>query len=170
MNLLDVIIAVPLLWGAYKGFKRGLIFEIFMLIGLVLGMYVAFKFSGLINGLVAKMVSANSAVIPYLSFIIVFGAILLIMILLAKLLEGILSVGSLTALNQVAGAVLGIAKFALIVSVVLWLLKSLEPHWNFINDSTKKQSLLYEPVLKTATFLTPAFQDIKEEFKEKVGK
>lgn len=170
MNLLDIIIALPLLWGAYRGFKRGLIFEIFMIVGMIIGLYIAFKFSNLLNGWVSKIVPADSAVIPYLSFIIVFAAILLIMIFLAKLLEKILSITSLNIFNQIAGAVLGIAKFALIVSVVLWLLKSLEPHWNFINDTTKKESLLYAPVLKTATFLTPAFQDIKEEFKEKVGK
>ena len=166
MNLLDIIIAVPLLWGAYRGFKRGLIFEIFMIVGLVLGLYIAFKFSGLINGWVGKITSADSAVIPYLSIIIVFAAILLIMVFLAKFLENILSTGSLNIFNKVAGAVFGLTKFALIVSVVLWLLKSLEPHWNFINQNTKKESLLYEPVLKTATFLTPALQDIKEEFKE----
>lgn len=170
MNLLDIIIAIPLLWGAYRGFKRGFVFEIFMLIGLILGLYIAFKFSSLLNGWLSKIVSADSAVIPYLSFIIVFAAILLILILFAKLLENVLKAVSLNVLNQVAGAVLGIIKFALVVSIILWGFKSLEPHWNFINASTKKQSLLYGPVLKTASFLTPALQDIKEEFKEKVGK
>jgi membrane protein required for colicin V production len=170
VNILDIIIAIPLLWGAYRGFKRGFIFEIFMLIGLILGLYIAFKFSSLLNSWVSKIVSADSAVIPYMSFIIVFAAILLILILFAKLLENILKAVSLNALNQVAGAVLGIVKFALVMSVILWGFKSLEPHWNFINAATKKQSLLYEPVLKTASFLTPALQDIKEEFKEKVGK
>ena len=170
MNLLDIIIAIPLLWGAYRGFKRGFIFEIFMLVGLILGLYIAFKFSSLLNGWVSKMVDADSAVIPYLSFIIVVSGILLIMILFAKLLEKILKIADLNSINKVAGAVLGIIKFALVVSVILWSFKALEPHWNFINASTKKQSLLYEPVLKTASFLTPALQDIKEEFKEKVGK
>ncbi|MEP7168213.1 MAG: CvpA family protein [Bacteroidota bacterium] len=170
MNVLDIIIAIPLLWGAYRGFKRGFIFEIFMLIGLILGLYIAFKFSNLLNVWVSKIVSADSAVIPYLTFIIVFAAILLILILFAKALESVLKAVSLNVLNQVAGAVLGIIKFALVVSVILWSFKTLEPYWNFINASTKKQSLLYEPVLNTASFLTPALQDIKEEFKEKVGK
>ena len=170
MNMLDIIIAIPLLWGAYRGFRRGLIFEIFMIIGLVLGLYLAFKFSNLLNGWMSKIADANSTVIPYLSFLIVFAAILLIMIFLAKLLEKILSISSLNVFNKIAGAVLGIAKFAFIISVILWLLKSLEPHWNFINDETKKESRLYEPVLKTASFVTPALQDIKEEFREKVGK
>ena len=42
MNYLDFIIAVPLLWGAWKGFQRGIIFEIAMLIGIILGLYLAF--------------------------------------------------------------------------------------------------------------------------------
>jgi membrane protein required for colicin V production len=166
MNVLDIIIAIPLLWGAYRGFRRGFIFEIFMLIGLILGLYVAFKFSHLINGLVEKIVSPSSSVIPYLSFFMVFAAIIIIMVLLARLLEKILNIASLTIFNKIAGAIFGLLKFALIVSVILWLFKALEPHWNFINAATKKQSLLYEPVLKTSTFITPAFQDIKEEFKE----
>ncbi|MEZ5067751.1 MAG: hypothetical protein R2847_04355 [Bacteroidia bacterium] len=48
---------------------------------------------------------------------------------------------------------------------ILWLLKSLEPHLNFINKETRKESVLYELRLKTSTFLTPAFQDIKNEFR-----
>ena len=47
MNYLDFIIAIPLVWGAYKGFQRGFIFEIAMIIGLVLGLYLAFKMSSL---------------------------------------------------------------------------------------------------------------------------
>ena len=166
MNVLDLIICIPLLWGAYRGFRRGLIFEICMIIGLILGLYVAFKFSNLVNGLVSKFITSDGSAVHYLSFIIVFAAVLLIMIFLARLLEKILSAGSLNIFNKAAGAVFGIAKFALIVSVILWLFKSLEPYWNFINEDTKKESVLYQPVLKTATFLTPALQDIKKEFKE----
>jgi uncharacterized membrane protein required for colicin V production len=28
MNYLDFILAVPLVWGAYKGYQRGIVFEI----------------------------------------------------------------------------------------------------------------------------------------------
>ena len=168
MNLLDVIIFIPLAWGAYKGFKRGLVFEVFMFIGLVLGLYLAFKFSNLLNGLAAKIAGAESAVIPYLSFILLFAAILLIMILLGKFLEGILKITSLNIFNQVAGAILGLVKFMLAVSVILMLFKKLEPRWNFINDDTKKESLLYDPVSKSSSFLAPALQDIKEEFGKQI--
>ena len=57
MNYLDFIIAAPLLFGAWKGYQKGLIFEIAMIIGLILGFYLAFKFSGLIEHLVSGVVS-----------------------------------------------------------------------------------------------------------------
>ncbi len=166
MNLLDVIIAIPLLWGAYRGFKRGLIFEALMIIGLIIGLYAAFKFSSLVQGLLKNVVSENSAILPFLSFALVFAAVLLVMILFAKFLEGILKIASLNLFNQIAGALLGIFKFGLVVSVVLWSFKALEPHWDFISSDMKNKSLLYEPVLKTTSFITPALEDIKKEFKE----
>jgi membrane protein required for colicin V production len=166
MNLLDVIIAIPLLWGAYRGFKRGFIFETLMIIGLIIGLYAAFKFSNLAQQLVKSLVEADSAILPIISFAFVFAAVLLVMILLAKLLENILKIASLNVFNQIAGALLGLFKFGLVVSVILWSFKALEPHWDFISSDMKNKSLLYEPVLKTASFITPALEDIKKEFKE----
>src|SRR4051812_13134581 len=121
MNWLDIVIAIPLLWGAYQGFKRGMVFMVLMIIGMILGLYLAFKFSGLIVGLLAEYIHASKEILPYIAFVIVFAAIVLLVIFLAKLLEAILKAASLTAFNKVAGAVLGMAKWALIVSVVLWL-------------------------------------------------
>ncbi|MBL7927978.1 MAG: CvpA family protein [Bacteroidia bacterium] len=166
MNLLDVIIAIPLLWGAYRGFKRGLIFEVLMIIGLIIGLYAAFKFSSLAQGLLKNFIAEDSAILPSLSFALVFAAVLLVMILFARFLEGILKITSLHLFNQIAGTLLGIFKFGLVVSVVLWSFKALEPHWDFISNDMKNKSILYEPVLKTTSFITPALEDIKKEFKE----
>jgi membrane protein required for colicin V production len=169
MNLLDLIIILPLIWGAWKGFRRGLVFEVLMLIGLILGLYIAFKFSGLLHGLVAGLVDRDGAVIPVISFVVVFVAILLITILLARLLESILKMTALNAINKVAGAAFGVLKFALIVSVVLWLFRGLDPYWRFISEDTKKESLLYKPVLNVSAFIRPALDDIREEFMDTVG-
>ena len=44
MGMIDVFLVVPLLWGAYKGFKKGLIVEVFSLVALVLGIIAAVYF------------------------------------------------------------------------------------------------------------------------------
>jgi len=37
MNYFDIMIAIPLIWGIYKGFKKGFIIEIASFIALGLG-------------------------------------------------------------------------------------------------------------------------------------
>ena len=45
MNYLDIIIAVPLLYGLIKGFSNGLVKEVTSLLALFIGVYVAINFS-----------------------------------------------------------------------------------------------------------------------------
>ena len=162
MNWLDLIIAIPLLWGAYQGYKKGLVFMVLMIIGMILGLYVAFKFSGLIVDMLAEHIHASRAALPYIAFAIVFAAIVLLVIFLAKFLEAILKSASLTPVNKVAGSVLGLAKWALIVSVILWLFKSLEHSVTIIPKKAEKQSMTYDFVLKFSTFITPTIEEIKK--------
>jgi len=169
MNLLDLFILIPLAWGVFKGFRRGLVFEVLMLIGLIMGLYLAFKFSNLLHGLVASWFDARGAVIPVLSFVVVFLSILLVTLLLTRLLEAILKATALSTVNKIAGAVFGLFKYALIVSVVLWLFRGLEPYWHFITPEMRNGSLLYKPVSRASGFLTPALDDIREEFLDKVN-
>ena len=78
MNILDLVLAVPLLWGAYKGFSRGIIYEVAMIIGLIAGLYLAFKFSGLVQGWLYKVVDSNSALPSWSGIIKVSGIILFV--------------------------------------------------------------------------------------------
>ena len=45
MNYLDIVLALFLVYGAYNGFKKGLIIEIATLIALCLGIYGSILFS-----------------------------------------------------------------------------------------------------------------------------
>lgn len=166
MNWLDAVIAVPVLWGAYKGFRRGLIFEVAMLIGIILGIYLGFKLSGWMSELLSGMIDKDSMLMPVVSFFILFAIIILIMVFLAKLLEGILKITSLNLFNKIGGALFGIIKFALVLSIIFWLLKPFNEKYQWVEDKYLKQSMLYNSVLKTGTFLQPVFIDIKEEFRE----
>jgi membrane protein required for colicin V production len=166
MNYLDLIIAIPLIWGAYKGWQRGIIFEIAMLIGLILGLYIAFKFSGVFESLVGNMVEDSGKMLPYLTFFLVFIAVVLLMMLIAKLLEGVLKVAKLSPVNQVLGAISGLLKFALILSVLFSVLRPIDARIGLMSAKTKSGSFLYLPILNASHFLYPALQDIKEEFKD----
>ena len=44
MSKIDIILIIPLLWGAFMGFRKGLVLELASLVGLILGIYGAIKF------------------------------------------------------------------------------------------------------------------------------
>jgi membrane protein required for colicin V production len=45
MNSIDILLIIPLVYAAWKGFKHGLIIEVFTLLALFVGIYVGIHFS-----------------------------------------------------------------------------------------------------------------------------
>lgn len=169
MNFLDAIIIAPLIYGAYKGFQKGLIFEIAMIVGLIAGVYLGFKFSGLAYDLLQKIFPDEGHLLHYISFFVVLGVIVLIFIFYARLMEAVLKIASLNVFNKVAGAIFGMTKFALAISVIFWLVKPVESDLAIIPEKSRKESLLYPYILKIASSLSPAVKDVKDEFRENFG-
>ncbi len=165
MNWLDIIIAVPLIWGAYKGFQRGLIFEVAMIIGLILGFYLAFKFSGLFAG-VARKIFNNETILPYFTFFLVFALVILLMVLLAKFFEGILKITNLNFFNKITGAVFGLIKSGLIMSIILTVFRPIDEKMAIIKPEIKAASLLYSPVSNVSKYIFPALNDMQKVFKK----
>lgn len=168
MNYLDFIILIPLVWGAWKGFQRGLVFEIAMLIGLILGIYLAFKFSSLVETLIAEYFNGSS-ILPYVSFFLIFISVIILMVMLAKLLEAVLKITALNPFNKIAGALFGCIKFALVLSIILSLLRPVNAKTELISIKTRSESLLYDPVISVGGYLFPAIQDVKTEFSKRVS-
>jgi len=47
MSNIDIILIVPVVWGLYQGFKKGLVIQVTSFIALGLGIYGAINFSSL---------------------------------------------------------------------------------------------------------------------------
>ena len=167
MNYLDIIIAIPLLLGAYKGFRRGLIFYVALIIGLIFGIYLAFKFSNMFESVVSKYFN-NSTLLPYFSFFLIFSLVILAMVLLAKLFEGILKITNLNMFNKVAGALFGLLKFGLIISVLLAVFRPIDENMGYIKPEIKNKSVLYAPVLKISQYIFPALKDMQQVFNKEL--
>ena len=169
MNYLDILLIIPLLYGAWKGFKRGLIFEIAMITGLLIGCYLAFKFLHYFESIVSRFITHSEKFLPYITFLIVAVLVIVLVIFLAKLLEQILKITSLNAFNKIGGAVFGVIKYALVLSFLLALFRPVDLRTGIINAQTKNTSLLYNKVLSISHYLFPALQDMKEEFRKRLG-
>lgn len=160
MNYFDIIIIIPLIWGGYKGFKKGFIIEIASFFALGLGVWGGMKFSAISAKYLGDAFDVSEKIMPLISFAITFIAIVVVVFMLAKMLQKIINMVALGFINRAAGALFGMLKFALIMSVIINFANIINNQINFIEPEMKNSSILYEPTEKVAQIIIPALKNI----------
>lgn len=158
MNYIDIIICIPLVWGLYKGFTKGLIIEAASLIAFALGVWGGLHFSGFVAKKIMSSFNWQSPYLPIVSFAITFLLIIILVYFIAKLIQRLVEGMALSAVNKISGAVFGVLKFALVLSVVIFIIDSIGKSYPMISLKTKNESLLYQPIGKVAPLLIPALK------------
>ena len=149
MNYFDLIIAIPLAWGAVMGFRKGLVLELASLVALFLGIWGTIQFSSLTASFLSDWLSASASLISLISFVVTFVLIVLAVHLLAKIIDKSLKMIALGPLLRISGAVFGILKYALILSVLLYAFEAINSRWQFA-DTDKYESSTGVSLLKKA--------------------
>ena len=95
--------------------------------------------------------------VPVVSFIITFIVVVFLVYAVGKLLEKLINLVALGFLNKIAGAVFGLLKGAVLISVVLMIIN----HFNedLISEEKRSGSMLYEPIEGIAPMLWDSFRD-----------
>jgi membrane protein required for colicin V production len=168
MNNLDIALCIPLLWGTYKGFTRGFIFEVAIFIALLLGVYGGFRFSGWAAVYLQQYFSISSQLLPFISFLVVFIGILVLILLLAKLLEDMIKMTGLGIVNRLSGAALGMLKWAFIMSVLFYIITPIDNKNHILSEKIKSESFLYKPISSFSMLAVPAFKNFYEKYKGEV--
>ncbi|MDT8411813.1 MAG: CvpA family protein [Vicingaceae bacterium] len=163
MNYLDIIIVIPLIWGAYKGFRKGFVIEIASLVGLVLGVWGGINFSSYSAEYLGKAFNISPEIMPLLSFVVTFIAIVILVFFIAKMLERVVKMVALGIVNRIAGMVFGMMKFGIIISIILNLVNTIDNEVSFIENEVKSKSLLYQPFSDFSGKLFPKLNEIKEQ-------
>ncbi len=147
MHTLDLILLIPLLLGAYLGFKRGLLLELFGIIALVLAILGAFKLLHEGIEFLNQHIPEYSNFVPFIAFIGIFVGILIIVNLLGLLLKRLIDFTILGAFDNLSGAILGIFKWAFLISIILWLTERIHIT---IPDNLTENSYLYPYIIDFA--------------------
>ncbi len=153
MGFLDVILGILLLWGLYKGLKNGLFVELASLIALIAGIYGSIHFSFVAADYLHQNMDWNDRYIKIASFLITFIAIVLLVHLAGRFLTKIADFAMLGLLNKLAGAVFGTLKVAIILGALLIFFERATSSFNFINEATKQDSILYTPIRDTGALV-----------------
>ena len=92
--ILDICILTPLLWGMFKGFKRGLIIELCTLMALTLGVYSAATFGEMGSEYLQETFNTDPRVSGVLGFALLFLIIVVLVFVFGKALEGVVKLGT----------------------------------------------------------------------------
>jgi membrane protein required for colicin V production len=150
MNTLDIIIIIPLVFGAFKGFRKGLVMELLSLLALVLAVISSFYFMHKGVALLEPHLGSSNSLLPVFSFVIIFIVVLMGVFYLGKVLKKVLDVTLLGSIDDVAGAILGMLKWGLVFSVFLWLF---DKGGIILPDHLTQKSILYPYVVSYAPVL-----------------
>ena len=157
MNYLDIIFIVPLIWAGFRGFKKGLIIEVSTLIAFGLGIWGGIHFSNFVAELLSDGI--ESKYVPLVSFAITFILIVATVFVLGKMLEKAINLIQLKLVNKVTGAVFGVAKIVLVISVLLVIVNSFDQKSNIVPEDLIENSLLYRPLSDVSLKVIPALKN-----------
>lgn len=170
MNLLDIILAGFLVYGIARGAWNGFFVELASLLSLLIGVFVAIKFSFIMRGIIENHVSWTPRKIEIASFIITFVLVVVAITVLAKTLTTLANFASLGIFNKGAGGFLGLLKSVLILSIALNVFQKLNVNNTFVEKQTLNNSLFYYPILEIAGAIYPAIENWFLEIKESENK
>jgi membrane protein required for colicin V production len=158
MNWIDFVIIALLAFGLIQGFIDGLIIEVAKLAALILGIWGAIHFSGWTADKLSGWFDMQSSWTGIAAFAITFVVIVLCINLLGRLLDTIVKSVSLGFVVKSLGAVFGVIKTALILSVILVFLNTIDEKKHFLPSATIERSFLYNPIADIIPAIFPILE------------
>ena len=169
MNFIDILLIVPLAYAAWKGFKKGLIIEVFTLLALLVGIYAGIHFSDWTSEMIADFFDITPNYLPVIAFTLTFLAIGAMVYFAGKMLEQMVRVVNLSPINKILGVLFGILKMLYTISIFLILIETYDQRGNFFPEELKENSLLYYPIKATASATIPVIQESAIWMKEAIN-
>jgi membrane protein required for colicin V production len=154
LNYFDVAVGSIVLLLGLKGLLNGFSKEIFGMVGIVGGVYVASH----IGGFMGKFLSENlfhfqtATAINLVGFVFALGIFWLLMVALGAGFKKLSSLSGLGPVDRILGFLVGGSKFFFIISIIVYALFSVTAiKENF--EPKMANSIFYKPMLATGDFI-----------------
>lgn len=173
MSVVDIVILVFLLVGAVTGFRKGLLMEIISIAAFFLAIFLGIQLLDWGIVMLSDYIDGYDNLLPIISFTLIFIGVLVLTHMVGKAVKKILDMTLLGSLDDIAGSLLGIAKWALFISIFFWIYHSFG---GSLSEDKTKASYLYEPIVSFAPMLFdlvsgffPHFMDFFEHSEELIN-
>ncbi len=168
MTLLDFFLLLPLGYGAWRGFKKGLIIEVFTLLAIIVGIYVAVHFSENLSQKIVENIGEKYSSTPAISFTVIFLAVGALVYFGGIALEKVVKAVNLSIINRMFGLLFGLLKTLYLLSIFVVTYESYDPNAKLLPIESRENSLLYTPIkytsVKTIPFLSESRLYLESKF------
>ena len=120
---------------------------------LILGLYFAFFFSDFTANKLTEHFTIDKEYIAVISFVVTFVVVVIAVVLIGNVLQKFIDVLMLGFLNKAAGAVFGILKGALYLSILIFVINYFDASDILIKQKYRDGSMLFKPVESFAPLL-----------------
>ena len=155
------MICLPLIYGIYKGFTKGLILELASFLALILALYGGVKLTDIVSKFLISKFHLETTFISIIAFTCVFICILVSVFVLAKLLEAFVKITMLSLFNKIAGAVFGFLKYTIMMIFTIYFINSFNIRFNFYSEQNIDKSKLFKPALRLSKAVINFYSDNK---------
>lgn len=143
LNYLDYIIIVLLVLFLIHGYRKGIIIGLATIAALLLGIYAAVHFSNYLDATLTEHLHPSGKWLPILSFSITFIIVVIIVMIVAKLTEKLVDVVGMGFFNHIGGALLGLVKGVILISILIFIYTSMDPKGKLLPEKDIKSSFAY---------------------------
>lgn len=167
MGFIDIVLCGLLVYGCIRGLWNGFFIELASFVSLLIGVFLAIKFSYVMQSVLQNHVSWNPKTIQIIAFVLTFIIVVVGISVLAKTFTTVANFAGLGIFNKLLGGFFGVLKMILIVSIMLNLFQKINKNNTFAEKETLDKSLFYYPIQKVAAFIYPSIEDWFDELDSK---
>lgn len=121
MKLVDAFLLIPLLWGGYRGFSKGLVLSVFSSGAWLLAVLSSCKLLHVTITLYTAWYDQQPIWLPHVAFVLLFILTLITITLIGKCLKAVIHITLLAPFDKLLGSIWGILKWGFYSSMCLWL-------------------------------------------------
>ena len=143
MNTVDIIILICFVPAIWQGISKGFIDQVVGIAALILGVWLAFRFSSAVGDWLAGYITVSPQIMSVISFAVVAIVVMIVLNLLGKLVTSLVKMATLGWLNRLLGLAFSLAKAVLIIGLIITVFEGLNNSFAIVPKESLESSTLY---------------------------
>jgi membrane protein required for colicin V production len=160
MSTPDIIILLCFLPAIVRGIMKGFIEQAVGLVSLVLGAWLAYKFSTVVAEWLQPYFNVSETVMNVISFAVIMVAVVLVLFVLGKILAGVTKLVMLGWLDRLLGLVFALLVAGLFTGIGIILFDTLNVKYELVDNAVLDESVLYAPIRDIAYMVFPYLKEL----------